>query len=56
MPKEGRLHLRVDKDLVARMHNYARRHHTDVTQLVTDYFLALLLAEEAPLVPEVEQV
>jgi hypothetical protein len=56
MAKEGRLHLRVDKDLVSRMHDYARRNRTDVTQLVTDYFLALLRAEEAPLVPEVEQV
>lgn len=56
MAKEDRLHLRVDRDLVARMHDYARRRHTNVTQLVTSYFLELLQAEEAPLVPEVEQV
>lgn len=56
MAKEGRLHLRVEKELAVRIHDYARRHRTDLTRLVTDYFLALLSAEEAPLVPEVEQI
>lgn len=55
-PKGGRLHLRVAADLVERMHDYAARHHTDLTALVTQHFLGLLRAEEIHTVPEVEQV
>jgi hypothetical protein len=55
-PKKGRMHLRVQADIVERMHDYARRHHTDLTSIVTAYFLELLAAEEVLLVPEAEQI
>lgn len=54
--KGGRLHLRVAADVVEQMHDYAKRHHTDLTALVTKHFLELLAAEEVLLVPEAEQI
>lgn len=54
--KGGRLHLRVDSDVIAQMHDYAKRHHTDVTSIVTRHFLELLAADAVPLVPEAEQI
>jgi hypothetical protein len=54
--KEGRLHLRVDAALVTQMHEYARRHSTDITALTTKHFLELLAAEKLASYPEAEQV
>jgi hypothetical protein len=54
--KGGRLHLRVAAEIEVRMHDYAKRHHTNLTSIVTKYFLELLAAEEAPRVPEAEQI
>ncbi len=54
--KEGRLHLRVEAGLVAQMHDYAKRHSTDITALTTKYFLDLLAAEKLASYPEAEQV
>ncbi len=56
MAKDGRLHLRVTQPLADQIRAYAARHHTSVTQVVTDYFIELLKKEETPKVPEVEQV
>lgn len=54
--KKGRLHLRVEADLAAQMHDYAKRHSTNVTALTTKYFLELLAAENLAAYPEAEQV
>jgi hypothetical protein len=45
--KEGRLNLRMDADLLAKMHAYARRHGTIVTDIVTRHFVFLLAAESS---------
>ena len=54
--KLGRLHIRVEASLAIKMHDYAYRHHTDLTALVTEHFLSLLAAEETLRVPEAEQI
>ena len=54
--KEGRLHLRVEAELVDQIHGYAERHSTDITALTTKHFLNLLAAEKLDSYPEAEQV
>jgi len=54
--KAGRLHLRVEAELVEQMHAYAKRHNTGITALVTKHFLDLLSAEKLASYPEAEQV
>lgn len=43
--KEGRLHLRVDKELEARMHDYVARHGTTLNAVATRLFMNLLETE-----------
>jgi hypothetical protein len=50
-----RLQLRIDAQLKQRMRGYAVRKHTDLSSLVTAYFLDLLQAE-ANQQQEVEQL
>lgn len=54
--KEGRLHLRVNAEIVEQIHDYAKRHSTDITSLITKHFLDLLEAEKLASYPEAEQV
>lgn len=46
-PKEGRIHLRVPKELAAQMHAYAERHHIALNALTENLFRQLLEAEAA---------
>lgn len=54
--KEGRLHLRVDAEIVVQMHDYANRHGIGIAAIVTKHFLDLLEAEKLASYPEAEQV
>lgn len=55
--KRGRLHIRVSKELEVRAHEYAERHSTNLSALVTKHLLDLLAAEETETTfPEVEQI
>ena len=54
--KGGRLHLRINAELAEEMHAYAERHSTNLTSIVTSYFLNLLDAEKLRNYPEAEQI
>lgn len=43
---KDRLNLQIDKDLKVWVRDYARRKHTSLTQLITDYFVELKKEEE----------
>ncbi len=43
--KEGRLHIRVSKELESRVHAYVKRHSTSLTAIGTLLFEQLLEAE-----------
>lgn len=43
---KDRLNLQMDKDLKAWAQDYAKRHHTSLTQLITDHFVELRREEE----------
>jgi hypothetical protein len=54
--KEGRIHLRVTSYINKSIREYALRHHTDLTSIVTKHFLELLESEKNHKFPEVEQI
>lgn len=44
--KQGRLHLRLDEQLVADLHDYAKRHGTSVNAVASMLFEQLLEREK----------
>lgn len=46
MTRDGRLHLRVTKELAAEIKEYAKRKSTTVNSLVEKYLIHLLVSEE----------
>lgn len=45
--KRGRLSLRVNLRLLAKMHAFVKKHDTTLTRIVEDHFRAIVEAEEA---------
>lgn len=60
MPKgttvKARLNLKIDEDLKDWIMEYAKRNGTDVTKLITEYFIFLRRQEEAQANEYVEQI
>ena len=49
--KEGRIHLRVESDLEEKIKVYAKRHGTNMSRLVVEYFKKLLEEERLSQAP-----
>jgi predicted DNA binding CopG/RHH family protein len=47
MKKEGRINLRVDRDLEMAIKDYAERHGTTVSKITESYYIRLLNEERA---------
>jgi len=57
MKRDGRLHIRLPENLKKEVQLYAERHHTDITTLVTRFFVQLLEHERRQKAPvDAEQV
>jgi len=53
---KSRLNLKIDQDLKAWAMDYAKRRGTDVTKLITEYFIVLREQEQRQDVEFVEQI
>jgi antitoxin component of RelBE/YafQ-DinJ toxin-antitoxin module len=55
-PEKALLTVRVDRDTLDRVKEYARRTDTTVSQIVRDFFQHLLVEAKRPTEGEVEQL